>query len=305
MNKLTYAVVGTGGLGGYYGGRLAHAGRDVHFLLHSDYEQVKQNGLQVYSVNGDFHLQHPCVYSRTENMPVCDVILICLKTTSNKLLKELLPPLLHQQSLVILLQNGLGVEAELDRLIPGLNLAGGLAFICSWKSAPGVIRHADLGKLSLGSYNLKSERVLEQVCTDFTSSGVPCNLSANLYASRWHKLLWNVPFNGLTVVMNTTTDRLMNHPSSRQLVLDLMLEVVCAARQCGVPLEEKQAYSMVEMTDRMTPYAPSMKLDYDNRRPLEVEAIYSRPIKEAAGAGYAMNAVAMLEKQLRFIQSLM
>lgn len=83
--NITYAVVGTGGIGGYYGGCLAKAGQPVHFLLHSDYEFVRANGLQIDSVNGDFHLDNPLVYRDSHDMPQCDVVLVCLKTTQNHL----------------------------------------------------------------------------------------------------------------------------------------------------------------------------------------------------------------------------
>jgi 2-dehydropantoate 2-reductase len=108
--KLTYGIIGTGALGGYYGGRLALAENDVHFLFHSDYEQVKRNGLQVDSVKGNFHLTTINAYNSSNQMPKCDVVLVCLKTNNNNLLKDLLPPLLHANTVVVLLQNGLGIE---------------------------------------------------------------------------------------------------------------------------------------------------------------------------------------------------
>lgn len=302
MAGLKYGIIGTGGLGGYYGGRLALSGKDVHFLLNSDYKHVRENGLKVDSVNGDFHLDQVQAYPSASEMPVCDVLLVCLKTTNNRLLQTMLPPVVHENSLVVMIQNGLGVEEDLESMMPRLNIAGGLAFICSSKKGPGHISHVDLGKISIGGYNLKSREPLRQVCDDFLEAGVPCRLSDNLYASRWQKLLWNIPFNGMTVVLNTTTDQILANDSTRQLALDMMLEVVRAANHCGVPMEEESARRMIEITDGMTPYAPSMKLDYDFRRPMEIEAIYSRPVQEAAKAGFEMKTVAMLEKQLRFIQ---
>ncbi len=303
MASLKYAVIGTGGLGGYYGGRLAFNGKEVHFLFNSDFSFVKEHGLQVDSVNGDFHLEHVNAYSQTTDMPVCDVVLVCLKTTSNYLLKKMLPPLVHSGTVVVMIQNGLGIEKELESVLPQLNIAGGLAFIGSSKAGPGHITHLDLGHLILGSYNLNSDEVLKQVCADFLESGVPCRLSDNLYASRWQKLIWNVPFNGMTVVLNTTTDRLVSNPSTRQLAMEMMLEVIHAANHCGVSLQEELASKMMEMTDGMVPYAPSMKLDYDFNRPMEIDAIYTRPVLEAKKAGFDMKAVAVLEKQLRFIES--
>jgi len=303
--KLKYGVIGTGALGGYYGGLLARAGKEVHFLFNRDYEYVKENGLRVDSVNGDFLLKKVNAWNSAEEMPVCDVVLVCLKTTGNDLLEKLLPPVIHQNTLVVMIQNGLGIEENLEKMLPEAKIAGGLAFICSQKVGPGHIQHLDLGKLILGSYKTDQPEVLAQVDKDFKDAGVPCQLSDDLYFSRWQKLVWNIPFNGMTVVLNATTDQLMSNESTRELAHEMMLEVIRGANQCGVSLEEKYAREMVEMTAGMKPYAPSMKLDYDSRRPMEIEAIYSRPVAGAAKAGFEMKKVAMLEKQLQFIQSRM
>lgn len=299
---IRYGVVGTGALGGFYGGKLVRAGQEVHFLFRSDFEYVKKNGLQVDSVKGDFHLPEINAYHTTRQMPVCDVILVCLKTTGNHLLPELIKPLLHPESIVVLLQNGLGLEEDLFAQLPGIQIAGGLAFICSNKVGPGHINHLDYGKLILGSYNVVQNTNLEQIVHDFQQADIHAELAPDLCFARWQKLVWNIPFNGMTVVLNTTTDRLMADENTRELSRELMLEVIHGANQCGVPLKESLAQQMIDMTIKMKPYAPSMKLDFDFRRPMEIEYIYSKPIQTACEAGFEMHKVAMLEKQLRFIQ---
>ncbi|MGQ7870585.1 putative 2-dehydropantoate 2-reductase [Sunxiuqinia sp. sy24] len=303
--RFKYAVIGTGGLGGYYGGKLAYAGADVHFLLRSDYQQVINNGLRVDSVKGDFHLHSVSAYSTIQEMPACDVVLVCLKTTNNHILAELLKPIVHDQTLVVLIQNGLGLEEDLDKAIPGLKVAGGLAFICSQKVGPGHVQHLDLGRLNLGMHSSEGEEVLKQVCQDFEQAGVPATFSSDLVFSRWQKLVWNIPFNGLTVVLNSSTDQLMANPEVRTLAHEMMLEVVHAARHCGFQLEEEFAAKMIATTAEMTPYAPSMKLDFDHQRPLEIDAIYSRPLQVAKEAGFEMKKTAMLEQQLRFLEARM
>lgn len=301
--KLKYAIIGTGALGGYYGAKLAQTAKDVHFLFHSDYQFVKENGLKIDSVNGNFHLQQVNAYNTTQQMPVCDVVFVCLKTNNNRLLKDLLPPLLHKNTLVVLVQNGLGIEQELASVFPHLSIAGGLAFICSSKIGDGHIGHFDLGSLTLGSFQGDNKEILKQIIADLNESGVSAEISENLKKSRWEKLVWNIPYNGMTVVLNTTTDSLMKHPSSRQLIREIMQEVVEAARCCGAEVKDEFAEKMMHSTDIMTPYAPSMKLDFDFKRPMEIDAIYTNPILTARKTGYEMKKVAMLEQQLRFIQS--
>jgi len=300
--KLKYAVVGTGALGGFYGGMLAHAGNDVHFLFHNDYDFVCKNGLKVDSVLGDFHLRNINAYNNTNQMPKCDVVLVCLKTTNNALLRNILPPLIHSETCVILVQNGLKAERELAEFFPDLSIAGGLAFICSNKVGKGHILHLDYGKITIGSFQKENRELLEQVCKDFITSKVPAEFSSNLKESRWKKLVWNIPYNGLSVVLNTTTEQLMNHTKTYELVRDIMFEVIGAANACGVKIEKGFVQEMLDSTRIMKPYAPSMKLDFDNKRPLEIGAIYSAPLAEAANYGFNMPKVTMLERQLRFIQ---
>jgi 2-dehydropantoate 2-reductase len=300
--KLTYAVVGTGALGGFYGGKLANAGHQVHFLFHSDYQFVKEYGLQVDSVHGNFHLKPVNAYASASQMPACDVVLVCLKTTNNYLLKDLLSPLIHKDTVVILVQNGLGMEQELAKGFPGLTIAGGLAFICSSRIGKGHIAHYDFGNLKISPFQGENE-IMEQVCIDLKEAGIRSELAPDLNLARWQKLVWNIPYNGMTVVLNTTTDSLMKQPDSRQMILDLMMEVVTAAKHCKVDIEEDFAGKMMHMTDKMTPYAPSMKVDFDSRRPLEIDAIYTNPIHAAMNYGFEMKKVRILEQQLRFIQS--
>ena len=150
--NLKYAIVGSGAIGGYYGGRLASAGCDVHFLFHSDYDYVATNGLKVDSVNGNFVINPINAYKSTADMPKCDVVLVGLKSTQNHLLPQLLPPLLESSTLVVLVQNGLGLEGQLAEALPNQPIAGAAAFICSSRVGKGHILHADYGAITVGMY---------------------------------------------------------------------------------------------------------------------------------------------------------
>ena len=300
---LTYSVVGTGAIGGFYGGRLAHAGRTVRFLLHSDYEHVRQHGLRVDSCDGDFVLPQVEAYRDAREMPRSDVVLVCLKTVRNHdVLPELLHPLIHEGTTVVLIQNGIGLEEDLQNVFPGLGIVAGLAFICSAKAGPGHIRHQDFGSINLGNYFCPSER-FDALLADLSDAGLKAAGVPYLEA-RWKKAVWNMPFNGMTVALNTSTDKLLNTPATRRLIYDQMMEVVGAAQALGVStLTSAFANQMIATTDRMVPYSPSMKLDFDNGRPMEIEYLYTRPIAEARKAGFDMPKLAMLEAELRFIES--
>ncbi|MCR4582665.1 MAG: putative 2-dehydropantoate 2-reductase [Prevotella sp.] len=299
--KLRYGVIGTGAIGGYYGGRLSASGQEVHFLLHRDYDYVKQHGLQIDSCDGSFHLDGPHIYNNVEEMPPCDVVLVCLKTTNNRLLPQLLPPLLKEDTVVVLIQNGIGVEADVQKYFPHTALVAGLAFICSSKTEPGRVSHQCYGSINLGNYSCHDEKRFQQLLSDFIGAGIQA-ATVDYEEARWKKAVWNMPFNGMTVALNTQTDLLLQHDATRKLIRELMMEVVGAAQHLGVKgLDESFADKMIETTDRMTPYSPSMKLDYDFHRPMEVYYLYTRPIALAHEAGFRMPKLEMLEAELRFL----
>lgn len=299
---MKYAIIGTGAVGGYYGGRLANAGHDVHFLLHSDYEYVRENGFHVESCNGSFHLPRPNVYRSVHDMPQADVVIVALKTTRNALLAELLPPLLHPQTLVLLIQNGIGLEPDVQKMFPSLWLAAGLAFICSAKTGPGQVSHQCYGHINIGNYSCPDARIMEQLIADFNASGIKA-AEVEYHEARWKKAVWNMPFNGMTVVMDAQTDKLLQNPSTMALIRRQMLEVIGAACALGVQnIDESFADRMIQNTLDMVPYSPSMKLDHDFHRPMEIDYLYTRAIAEAHKAGFAMPCLEMLEAQLRFIQ---
>jgi 2-dehydropantoate 2-reductase len=300
---MVYGIVGVGAIGGFYGGKLAHSGLDVHFLSHSDYQFVKERGLQIDSCDGSFHLDKVNVYQNAADMPKCDVVVVGLKTTNNHLLRELLPPLLHERTVVILIQNGIGVEADVQAMFPETQLVGGLAFICSAKTEPGRVSHQCYGSVNLANYSCRDEALFTSVLNDFTNAGIAA-ASVPYEEARWKKAVWNMPFNGMTVALNTRTDLLLKNPATRQLIRDLMMEVVEASRALGVTgVDEAFVEKMIDMTDNMTPYSPSMKLDFDFHRPMEIHYLYTRPIEIARAAGYRMRKLEMLEAELRFLQN--
>ncbi len=300
---LSYSIIGMGAIGGYYGGRLAKAGREVHFLAHSDYQYVLQNGLRVDSCDGDFCLPHINAYATQKDMPKTDVIIVGLKSVKNHdVLPELLRPIVHQNSIVILIQNGIGLEDDLQKEFPGLQIVAGLAFICSAKVGAGHVSHQCYGSINLGNYSCQQEK-FEVLLQDMTDASIQAAEVPYLEA-RWKKAVWNMPFNGMTVALNTSTDKLLKNPATRQLIYDQMMEVIGAANALGVnTLTSEFADKMMQMTDEMVPYSPSMKLDFDYHRPMEIEYLYSRPIAEAKKVGFEMPKLAMLEAELKFIEA--
>jgi len=308
VTRRRYAILGTGALGGFYGARLCRAGLDVHFLLHSDFEHVREHGLVIASKDGDFTLPKVQAYGSVTTMPRCDVVLVALKTTQNHLLSELLPPVLDREAVVVMMQNGLGCEEEAARVAEGHEILGGLCFLCSNKLGPGQIHHLDYGAVRLARFHPEgkpagSSQALRAVAADFERAGVAVDVAEDLLAARFQKLVWNVPMSGLSVLLDADTRALMEDLHSRAVAEALMRDVAAGAQAFGRTISEPFIEKMLTMTAAMTPYRASMKIDYDEGRPMELEAIYGNPVRAVKARKGAMPLVEALYHQLKFLDA--
>ena len=305
MSK-TYAIIGTGAIGGFYGAKLVRAGFDVHFLARGDYGHIRDHGLVIESKDGNFTLPRVNVYNNATDMPACDVVAITLKATANHILPHVLPAVVKNNGAVLVMQNGFGYEEEVAVITGPDRVLGVLCFICSNKTGPGHIRHLDFGHITVAQYTNNGApsgitALMQDIAGDFTKAGISVHTAPDLATARWKKLVWNVPYSGLSVVLSATTDTLNKNPHSRGLVESIMREVCAAAAACGHPIEEDFIRKMLESTDVMTPYRTSMKIDFDEKRPMEVEAIFGNPLRAAIKAGANAPRMEMLYRELKYM----
>ncbi len=294
------AVVGCGAVGSYYGGRLAQAGHDVHFLLRSDYEVVRQHGVSVQSPQGSFHFRPQCAMAPDE-IGACDLVLIGLKTTANDQFQVLLPPLVGPHTAILTLQNGLGNEEQLAELFAAEQVLGALCFVCLNRIGPGRILHLDHGQIVLGEFQRPPQPRTLELATFFREARVPCEVTPDLAKAHWEKLVWNIPFNGLGVAAAAgleavtrgnwdasrplegclTTDLLLGHPGWAGLVRELMLEVIAAARSLGFDVSPSLADRLLELTRTMGAYKASTLLDFERGQPMELDSLFLEPLRRA------------------------
>lgn len=303
-------IIGTGAIGGYYGLMLARAGFEVHFLLRSEYAAVAREGLRVrHAQLGELHLPQVNAWCEAAAMPACDWLLVGAKSTANAELVPLIVQAAAADAKVVLLQNGLGVEEALRPLLPdSLHLLGGLCFICAHREAPGVVVHQSQGVCNLGYHSGPADEaqrlaMLEQGVAWLREAGIESAPIADLAQARWQKLVWNVPYNGLSALLGASTRPLMAQADSRALLLALMEEVVAAAEAAGAPLPANYPQKLLAYTDRMPDYLPSMYHDFAQRRPAELQAVYAAPLAAAAALGVEMPRVRMLYQALSFLQA--
>jgi len=281
--QLRIAVVGAGALGLYYGAMLQRSGHDLHFLLRRDFEALTRHGLQVRSLHGDFHLDRVSGYRDSTAIGPVDLVLVGLKTFANDRLVELCRPLVGPQTRLLTLQNGLGNEELLASAFGPERVLGGIAFLCSNRGEPGEVRHLGEGRIRLGAFAGGRSSFAEHLAETFRAAGVPCQAVDDLQKARWEKLVWNIPFNGLCALTGKDVTELLLHPPSFLQTREIMFEVVAAANAQGLSaaIEECFVEKMLEMTLQMDHYRPSMQIDREEGRQLELEAIYAIPLQLA------------------------
>jgi 2-dehydropantoate 2-reductase len=298
------AVAGCGAVGSFYGGKLCRDGHEVHFLLRSDYEIVRKNGVLIRSPQGDFRIRPRCARTPGEIGPA-DLVLVGLKTTANDQLPLLLPPLVGPHTAVLTLQNGLGNEEALARLFPVEQVMGGLCFVCLNRVEPGLIHHIDHGLVVVGEFQRWPEPRTHEIAAAFRHAGVPCSVTDNLARAHYEKLTWNIPFNGLGVAGAAgldavltgelksgarlgpclTTNKLLEDLEWRKLARELMLEIIAVASALGLEVSRSIVDKQFERTSTMGPYKASTLLDFEKNLPLELDALFLEPLRQAKKAG--------------------
>jgi 2-dehydropantoate 2-reductase len=313
LHLMKIAILGCGALGSYYGARLLRSGLEVHFLLRSDYEEVSRNGVHIQSVEGDFHVRPKCARHPSEIGPA-DLVVIALKTTANRMLPQLLPPVVGPATSVLTLQNGLGNERFIASIIGTERTLGGHCFVCLNRIAPGRILHLAHGNIILGEIGRPPQPRTHQIASLFKQAGIACAVRENLDQAHWEKLVWNIPFNGLGVASCAgldavlrgqldpakkrgpclTTDQLLTDPDWAGLLRELMMETIHTAQGLGLAVPDSQADLNVDRTTRMGPYKASTLLDFERGQELELEALFLAPLREAARLGLPTPRLASL-----------
>jgi 2-dehydropantoate 2-reductase len=268
------AIIGAGAVGAFYGAKLQKSGHDLEFqskaLSNSNAKKLK-----IQSIWGDFSIPIRA-FSNTENMQVADLVIVSTKIVEPeidvaKLFKQI-QPILHPQTQVLFLQNGINIEEKMSRFIKN-PIFGGLAFTCINRKTASSIIHIDYGLIKIGALNKVNLKKAQYLVNVFKEAGIQTDLAPDLRQARFEKLLWNVPFNSLSVLGNTDTKALIAFPSTKVLSKKLMEETRTIALHEHKKITSKMIQEMIQRTEKMEPYKTSMLLDFEANQKMEVESI--------------------------------
>jgi 2-dehydropantoate 2-reductase len=297
---LRIGIIGAGSVGTYYGAKLAHAGSDVHFLMRGDLSEVRRDGILVRGPGENFQVAKVNCYNSTKDIGPCDLVIVAIKATSNGDLVDLVPPLFRETTMVLTLQNGLGNEEFLAGHFGAQRILGGLCFIAVDRHSKTEVERYAYGQVILGEFGRPAQPRTHAVGAEFTRASVRCTVTDDLALERWRKLIWNIPFNGLSIVAGgIDTAAIVGDKNLQALTLDLMEEVIAGANECGHPLPEDAWRKHMERSETMSGYKPSTLQDWEAGKPLEIEAIWGEPVRRAAAAGAKMPRTEMIYELLK------
>ncbi|HEY2620580.1 MAG TPA: 2-dehydropantoate 2-reductase [Acetobacteraceae bacterium] len=280
--------MGAGGLGGYFGARLAAAGNDVAFVARGAHlAAIRQHGLRVESARGDLHLSDVVATDDPATLAPADVVMIAVKLWDTEAAAEAVKPLVRQGTAVVSFQNGVSKDDVLTGILGRDAVIGGVGQIGVVIASPGVIRHTGtMAKLTFGELdNRRTPRVqaLLQACT---AAGIDAEIAADINLAIWEKFAFLVPMSACTASMRSTIGPIRANPRTRAFLFDITREVVAVGRTLGIGLPEDFAEQRMAMVEALPPQmTASMQGDLARGNRLELPWLSGAVVELGRQAG--------------------
>lgn len=284
------AVLGAGGVGGYFGGRLALAGAEVWWIARGPHlRALRREGLTVRSVLGDFHVRGPATPDPSEVGP-CDYVLFCVKSYDTDSAARLLPPLLHEDTAVVTLQNGVDNPDRIAQVVGWRHVMGGAAFVFATLQAPGVVAHTGgPGRVVFGEMDGARTARGERLLAWFQKADVPAELSADIWQVLWDKFAFICAQAGLTAASRLPVGELREVPETWELFRRVLEEVKSLAAAEGVQLPPDTVDRHLQFAQRLESQATSsLHHDLVHGRRMELEALHGTVVRLARKHGLAV-----------------
>lgn len=281
-------IVGAGAIGALFGSAWARQGAQVSVVCRSDYDVVSRQGYDITSPLLGNHRFYPHAVFREvgEATTPPDFLVLTTKVLEGVDRAALIRPAVGPKTVLVLIQNGIDIEAELASAFPENEILSGLAIVGVGRSAPGMVNHQTMGQLNLGRYPSGASPAAETLATLLDGAGIGCKVTENVVGARWAKAVWNATFNSISITGGLLdTAVILGTAESTAFVRRAMEEVCAVAAADGHPVHPKTIEQFISSTKAMTPYLTSMALDYKYGRPMEIEAILGNTVRAARKHG--------------------
>ncbi|MEO8257631.1 MAG: 2-dehydropantoate 2-reductase [Acidobacteriota bacterium] len=281
------AIVGSGGVGGYFGGRLAAAGTDVTFIARGAHlDALRTRGLRIESPLGHVHLPHVRATDDPSTIGPVDVVFFTVKLYDTESALALLPPLIGPQTVVVPFQNGVQSVAALTRTVGAAHTAGGTAFVYAVVAEPGVIRHTANDRLTFGELNGRQSERMERLHAACLAAGFKATLSEQIEVDIWIKFVWLTVFSGVTSVTRLPIGALRDDPDLLALCQAAALETMAVGQVRGISLPAHVLDDMIAGFQALPPQARSSMLDdLERGRRLELSWLSGAVVRLGEDAG--------------------
>jgi 2-dehydropantoate 2-reductase len=285
LPRMKFAIIGTGGVGGYFGGKLARSGEDVWFLARGKHlDAMRMNGLLINSFEGNFTVPQGTMTDDPSEIGVVDTVLFCVKSYDTQSAAEQIAPLLSDETIVISLQNGVDNEEKIRCEIPRGIVFGGVAYIYSTISAPGVVTHT-VGptKIVFGDVEKRRGRVAERaqgILDALRNASINATLADDIRLEQWKKFIFIAAVGGMTALTRLTLGEILAVHETRTLLADAMSETEAIARARGINLPSRfteQVFDILKNYDNNS--RSSMYHDLVHDRRIEIEAFSGTIVK--------------------------
>jgi 2-dehydropantoate 2-reductase len=236
--KMRIAVFGTGGVGGYFGGRLAQAGQDVVFIARGAHlHAIQTNGLRIESIKGDFTISPALAsYDPSQVGPV-DAVLVGVKAWQIPDAAQAMRPLIGEQTFVVPLENGVEAPEQLASVLGAEHVLGGLCQLSAFIVEPGHIRHVGIEpSVAFGEMDGRPSPRAGRLLHAFDQAGVKADIPADIQAAMWDKFLFIASISGVGAVTRAPMGVYRSLPEARRMLVDAMQEIFAVARARGVNL---------------------------------------------------------------------
>nr|WP_298727140.1 2-dehydropantoate 2-reductase [uncultured Steroidobacter sp.] len=281
-------IVGAGAVGALFGSALARQGAQVAVVCRSDYDVVSREGYDIVSpLLGNHRFRPHAVFREVaECKTPPDYLVLTVKVLEGVDRAALIRPAVGPRTVIVLIENGVDIEAEIAAAFPENEILSGLALVGVGRSGPGQVNHQSLGQLNLGRYPNGSSPAAEHLAALFNGGGIGCRLTDNVVGARWQKAVWNATFNPISITGGTLDTAIMlGTPESTAFIQRAMEEVCAVAAAAGYPMPPKLIEQLIGSTRAIPPYHTSMAQDYRNGRPMEIEAILGNTVRAARRHG--------------------
>jgi len=302
-------VYGIGGVGGYFGGKLANAGFNVSMIARGEHlKAVQKNGLEIESLNGNFKVKPKLATSDISEVPTPDLVILGIKSWQIPSVATELKSIIGEKTMVLPLQNGADNVEKLLEILPRKNVLAGLCFVVSFIDKPGKIKHAAFDpKITFGEIdNSKSDRILK-LKNIFDEAGFENSIPENIQLEIWKKFMFICTVSGIGGLTRVSIDKIRESEYLNRVMKDTAKEIIKVGKAKGVPLKDTHLDMVFDIINAQPEgNTASTQRDIMNRKPSELDNFNGYIVKEGEKLGvktpvnrYIYECLKPMEKEAR------